>query len=65
MAKVTRIQHVFDQELAEKGLKRIYRMEMTEKGQPVYREQIIEISEDQTPAKPWWKVDTKKKKAKK
>lgn len=65
MAKINRIQHSFDQELAEKGLKRIYRMEMTEKGQPVYREQIIEISEDQNPAKPWWKEDTKKKKVKK
>lgn len=61
MAKINRIQHSFDQELAEQGLKRIYRMEMTEAGQPVYREQIIKISDEQKPIKPWWKAETKKK----
>jgi hypothetical protein len=64
MAKINRVQHSFDQELAEQGLKRIYRMEIAESGQPVYREQIIKISDYQTPAKPWWKEDTKKKKKK-
>lgn len=65
MAKINRIHHSFDQELAEQGLKRVYRMEMAECGQPVYREHIIKISEDQKPAKPWWKEDAKKKKVKK
>lgn len=62
MAKVNRIQHHFDQELAEKGLKRIYRMEVTKNGQPVYREQIIKNEEYTIDRKPWWKQDTQKKK---
>jgi hypothetical protein len=60
MAKVERPQHVYDAELAEKGLRRIYRIEFTDDFKPIHREMIIKIAEFTAERIPWWKQKKKK-----
>jgi hypothetical protein len=62
MAKIERPQHVYDTELAEKGLRRIYRIEFTDDFKPIYRELIIKLEEFTAERTPWWKQKAPKSK---
>jgi hypothetical protein len=62
MAKVERPQQSYDLELAEKGLRRIYRIEFTDDFKPIHREHIIKIDEYIVERTPWWKKKTQKSK---
>jgi hypothetical protein len=61
MAIVERPQQSYDLELAEKGLRRIYRIEFTDDFKPIHREHIIKIDEYTVERTPWWKKPTQKK----
>ena len=62
MAKVERPKQVYDLELAEQGLKRIYNVEYTEDYKPIHRELIIKIAEFTAERTPWWKQKAPKSK---
>jgi hypothetical protein len=62
MAKIERPQHVYDAELAEKGLRRIYRVEFTDDFKPIHRECIINIKDYAEERTPWWKQKAPKSK---
>lgn len=58
MSKIKRRELVYDQELQQQGMRRIYRTEyVTADGTlvPVYREAIVPINEHQSEMTPWWK----------
>ena len=62
MAKVERVQHSYDAELAEQGLRRCYRIDYTDDCKPIHRECIIKIEDYTLERTPWWKKKTQKSK---
>lgn len=67
MGKIQRPVHIFDEELKEKGMRRISIAEIIQMSDgylaTAYREKIIKESEYQkTSKKPWWKNVRKTKK---
>jgi hypothetical protein len=61
MGKVQRTQQSYDADLVEQGLRRSYRMDITEDGQPIYREHTVKIADYTEDKTPWWKNTQKKK----
>ena len=62
MAKVERLQHVYDAELAENGRCRTYGADYTDDFKPIYRELTIKLEEFTTERTPWWKRKAPKSK---
>jgi hypothetical protein len=62
VGKVQRTQQSYDADLVEQGLRRSYRMDITEDGQPIYREHTVKIADYTEDKTPWWKQNTQKKK---
>lgn len=59
--KITRKQHRYDEELAAKGQRRIFAVDISPCGRPIYRERIIDADQFLQPSVPWWKKSTKKR----